>query len=496
MSKSKISCMTFSVIVMTALFVVSGCSDKPEPQNQSPTTETEYLAVMLNGKKLGYSEHIRTVGDGKVVTTENTVLDLSRAGAPIKMNVNQSSTETIEGKPISFTITTDTSGMIKSEVGKINDDGTLEITTNLLGQEQKKIIPYPEGALMSEGLRLFQLDHELTEGNKFTVKIFDTSIMGAMDADIEVGGKVSVDLFGRVVELTEVTTKMSTMVGAITAVSYVDDELNALKTTMPILGLELEMLACDKQFALSDNDVIDFIDDMLIQSPSPINTRARQMKYVLVPKDNKEIDIPVIDNQNVEKSAEKVIVTVMPVPAKAGESFPYKGDDAKLLDMLKPSDFLQCDDDKVVALAKQAVSGAEDSAQAVYQIEQFVYDYIDEKDLSIGYASASEVAVSKQGDCSEHAVLTAAMCRAAGIPARVVTGIVYIDSFMDRQNVLGGHAWAEACVSGKWVGLDATRAPKGYGTGHIALATGSGDPESFLAMANTLGYFTIESVQE
>jgi len=67
------------------------------------------------------------------------------------------------------------------------------------------------------------------------------------------------------------------------------------------------------------------------------------------------------------------------------------------------------------------------------RIEQFVGDHIDEKNLSIGYASALEVAQSKQGDCSEHAVLAAAICRAAGIPARVATGLVYVEEFMARK---------------------------------------------------------------
>jgi len=46
----------------------------------------------------------------------------------------------------------------------------------------------------------------------------------------------------------------------------------------------------------------------------------------------------------------------------------------------------------------------------------------------------------------------------------------------------------------KWIGLDATRAPNGFGAGHITMAVGNGDPADFFAMANTLGYFKIEKV--
>jgi transglutaminase-like putative cysteine protease len=70
-----------------------------------------------------------------------------------------------------------------------------------------------------------------------------------------------------------------------------------------------------------------------------------------------------------------------------------------------------------VDLAHKAVGDAKDAAQAARRIESFVARYIDNKSMSVGYASAAEVVESRQGDCSEFAVLTAALCRAVGIPA-------------------------------------------------------------------------------
>jgi len=82
-------------------------------------------------------------------------------------------------------------------------------------------------------------------------------------------------------------------------------------------------------------------------------------------------------------------------------------------------------------------------------------DYMVNKGLSVGYASAVEVAESRQGDCTEYAVLSAALCRAVGIPSRVVMGIAYIEKYMEMENRFGGHAWTEAYVGDKWVGIDA-----------------------------------------
>ena len=58
----------------------------------------------------------------------------------------------------------------------------------------------------------------------------------------------------------------------------------------------------------------------------------------------------------------------------------------------------------------------------------------------------------------------------------------------------GPHAWSQAYVGGKWIGLDSRGNAMGYGSGHITLCTGSGDPENFSGVISTLGYFKITDV--
>jgi transglutaminase-like putative cysteine protease len=59
------------------------------------------------------------------------------------------------------------------------------------------------------------------------------------------------------------------------------------------------------------------------------------------------------------------------------------------------------------------------------------------------------------GDCTEYADLLVALCRARGIPARVVEGVIADYSDVPR------HAWAEAYVGGRWLPLDAALARSG-----------------------------------
>jgi transglutaminase-like putative cysteine protease len=226
---------------------------------------------------------------------------------------------------------------------------------------------------------------------------------------------------------------------------------------------------------------------------------AKSITYYLSPKaDAIDLKVPSTDNQSVrQEPAGTVIVTVQPVVPAEGARFPYKGKDEAILEALKPARFVQSDRKEIIKLAQRAVGSTKDAGEAVKNIEAFVANYIENRSLSVGYASAAEVATSKQGDCSEFAVLTAAMCRAVGIPAQVVVGIAYVQEWGGLMNGFGGHAWVQAYVGDKWVGLDAAfkgAGRGGYGPGHITLAVGNGDPEDFFNLLGTIGRFDIDKV--
>jgi hypothetical protein len=458
--------------------------------------EVEYYAILVDGKKIGHVVQTRESAGGVVTTVEDMSMMMSRGAVSLTVQTAEKSIETADGKPIGFEVEQNISGMGQKTKGTIAD-GEAEVVIEAMGATQKRTVAWPEGAVMAEGLRLLQLEKGLKEGTKYEATVFSPSIMMGMKAVVEVGGMSEVDLFGRVLKLTQVVVTMTMPTGTMTSTSFVNDAFRAMKTQVPTMGMNMEIVACDKQFAMSDNDVVDFLDKLLIESPSELkDLRSKKWaQYTLAPTPDAKLAVPSDDNQTVKAlAAGWVSVEVAPVAAAAGAAFPYAGTDAKILEAMKPSQYLESDNEKVVELARAAVGDTKDAAEAVRKIESFVAGYISGKTLSVGYASAAEVAVSRQGDCTEHAVLTAAMCRAVGIPARVVFGVVYLEEFLGRKNVFGGHAWAAAYMGDKWVGLDATRAPNGYGVGHILLATGNGDPGDFFGMVNTLGYFKIEKV--
>jgi hypothetical protein len=467
--------------------------------SKAGSEETEYFAVFMEGKKIGHAIQSRVAADGKVTTTVKVSMQMSRANTPVSMNTTETSIETTDGKPLGFKVVQDLGSMGMNVSGTVNEQGIVNMTITSMGGEQKMTFEWPSGAVMAEGLRLLELKKGLKEGLEYSAKLFSPSNIQALDAKIRIGPKQNVDLLGRVVTLTEVeTTIRMPGAGEIVSTNYVDGDLHVQKSVAPMMGVQIEMIACAKEFALGKNDVLELVDKMFIASPEPLNNieSAESVIYHLRPTSQAAaLMVPSSDNQKVEHLKEGgVIVTVRPVAAPTGAKFPYEGKDSNILDAMKPTRFLQSDRKEIIELANHAVGGTGDAAEAVKRIESFVSKYIENRNLSVGYASAAEVAASKVGDCSEFALLTAAMCRAVGIPARIVSGLVYVKAFAGRENMFGGHMWVEAYVGDRWIGLDATRAPKGFGPGHIALAIGNGEPADFFNLVTTLGQFKIDKV--
>ena len=75
------------------------------------------------------------------------------------------------------------------------------------------------------------------------------------------------------------------------------------------------------------------------------------------------------------------------------------------------------------------------------------------------------MAQSLEGDCTEHAVLLAALCRARQIPARVCVGLVYSPA----DQGFAFHMWNEAWIADRWIPVDATLGRGGIGAAHLKL---------------------------
>ncbi|AQT67683.1 putative protein involved in cytokinesis, contains TGc (transglutaminase/protease-like) domain [Anaerohalosphaera lusitana] len=487
---------------ITFFLLLAICST-PMLAAQSETAPADeekiYFAVLVDGNKIGHAAMTRLQQDDRVTHTTQMSMTMNRMGTDVGISMSIKTVETSDGKPLSFESSMNAGGFGQQTTGRVNEDGNFVAEITSMGRTEEKIIPLPEDALMDEGIALYVKQHDFEEGDTFTVKYFDPSMLQVVPMHNKLGPIEQIDLFGKVIDARKIYSTIQAPTGSITTENHVvGDDMMPVKVVTAMMGMKLELISCTKEFALSPNDTLDFMNKMLIKSPTRLTNLGDKTRAVYTIESLKKGDlwIPAGPGQSVMQKANGSLIVEVTKATPAGGTFPYTGDDETLLAALESSRYVQSEDETIKQLAQQATKDCETTAQAVKKIERFVHGYITAKDLSVGYASAAEVAQSKQGDCTEHAVLTTAMCRAVGIPSRVVTGLLYVDGLFGSEQVFGGHAWSEAYVNGQWVGLDATRkASRGCSVGRIILGRGDGEPGDFLNIQNTLGYFRITAAQ-
>lgn len=124
--------------------------------------------------------------------------------------------------------------------------------------------------------------------------------------------------------------------------------------------------------------------------------------------------------------------------------------DPSLAPFLAPTLWIDSADSSVVRFAAESTGGGADSpTEEALRLERAVHHAIRNPNLSTVVTTASQTLRDGSGDCTEHAILLAACCRARGIPARLVIGGVPFEGRLIY------HLWTEIYL-GRWVQLDAT----------------------------------------
>ena len=198
--------------------------------------------------------------------------------------------------------------------------------------------------------------------------------------------------------------------------------------------------------------------------------------YRLSPIHGQSIDwtsaVPQGNRQRYDRLAEQQLYlkVIQREPKDSSVTFPLDGPS----EYLRSTPYLQSSDPEIDALALDVAGKEQRAYYAAKRLQQWVYQNIDQKDLSLGFASAKETLASRQGDCTEHAVLLTALNRALGIPARVAVGLIYLPNGDSQLGRFVYHMWTEIYLGnrfqGEWVPLDATTTQPMADATHIKLA--------------------------
>lgn len=125
---------------------------------------------------------------------------------------------------------------------------------------------------------------------------------------------------------------------------------------------------------------------------------------------------------------------------------------------ISPSAYVDSDSAVIKSLAESLVdSGASDMDKVrsihAWVTQNIAYDCAADSNTDSSMVPASQTVTLRKGICLNYALVTAALARAVGLPAKVVYGQAGAenDGFLPQL-----HAWNEILVDGKWVPVDAT----------------------------------------
>ncbi|MCH2148523.1 MAG: transglutaminase-like domain-containing protein [Phycisphaerales bacterium] len=454
-----------------------------------------WYEMELLGQPGGWSHSLEQSREGEVQYSSETAMRIRRGAIEVSIRMQSDWVETTAGVPITMTMRQDMSGQRMTTLWTFKGD-TIEVTGSQGGRRTSSTVAapkeswYPAGALQRETARRVVAGEEefslRTMLPDIGVKIVTVTSTRTGSEDYELDGKtipvtiwkVSNDAmpFGSVVKLNA------------------KGEIVENITDAPFGKIIMRRTTKSKALAaLEGSDVPELMESLMVPVDRPIagwrtdrtavfRLKARQGEVPELPSSGYQRVGPVADDGTVELRVD------LDAPSVASEA------DRTSAALLGTSTMIDPTDPAVIELKDKALVGvgasAADRAEA---LRAKVHEWITRKDYATVYATASETARTRTGDCTEHGVLLAALLRADGIPARVASGAVYLPpGAVSEGPVFGWHMWTQAIIDGHWVDLDATL-PVPYSVGHLLADTsamtdseGMSDQMNLLALIGNL----------
>jgi hypothetical protein len=456
----------------------SSTASNPVPLAPSlPASESEeaWMGVYMQGNKIGYS-HQRRVPDAEGYRFEDqSLLRLT------VLETAQTVRTSIEGEVDGDHALRSFSLSLRSGAGDLRVNGTVEagelrFTVNTGSEERHQEIalrtPLYLPSTARRRLGLLGLD----EGRRVTLDVFDPSAMISHPMELVVEGKERLPSRDGNVDAWRVRESFR----GIDSKVWFDDAGRVLREEGPMGLLAVRESAEEATtHGWKESASFDLMAAVAVPLREPIEA-PRQVERIELRVKGLNAVLPVSDRR--QSYRDGMLRIVREDAATLGTyPLPYGGPDRQA--DLRDTPFLQVDHPRVRATAAAILDGETDARRAAERLRRWVFDRL-EKVPTTSIPNALQVLEMGAGDCNEHAVLLAALARAAGLPARVVAGIVYVDG------VFLYHAWNEVWLGSGWVSVDAAFDQMPVDATHVKFVEGG--PEAHAALIPLLGSLSID----
>lgn len=468
-------------------------------QSASPAGRETWHVIEMGGNRVGYDHQTQREENHdaqKVRRTEAEMrMAIQRYGQASEAVTRHSTLETLDDKLLSFT----SQGLPADSTGQV-ENGMLTIETTSAGKKTTRTIEWPDDAGGFFAGEVSLLKKPMQPGETRTLRHLLPGVNTLCTEEFTAGEYEPTKLPSGTHDLLRIESQqhIEGLEQPIASIYWADRAGEVLKSEVPSMGLisyratEAEATDADPQtpFDLGLSSVVP------LERPfeSARQTRRAVYRVELTEGDPAEVFLSGATQQlrtTGPHTAELVVTSLDPQSPAADiepATPPTDGD-------REPNSLIQSDDAAIVAMSREAAGAKKSPLSKALALELYVHDNIREKNFATTFASAAEVAKQMSGDCSEHAVLLAALARAAEIPARAAIGLVYAPS----EGGFAYHMWNELYIDGRWVPFDATLGEGRVGADHLKLADSdlrdATGLVSFLPVVQVLGKLKIELVK-
>jgi hypothetical protein len=396
------------------------------------------MNIYQNGNKIGISHRVFSKKDDLIRFNETVFLQINTMGVVQSLNISTSSDLNPDMTISSFNFDL-TSSLFRFNAHGQVDKNKLILFTGTPGAQSKNEITLKDIPRLSGSIYDTAFAANLEKGMARSFTIFEPSTLTNTSIKVTRNADEIIPIMGQRV----LTQKYCADFMGAKNCAWIDKTGEVLKET-GILGLSMEKVAPEKaREGISSENSIDFSQVASI----PVN------KEIIEPGKLTEIKIKIsgINNlpfhiiggrQTFRQNILTIIKEQMPV-AQVDKIYIPKN----IASFLNSSPLIQSDHPEIKSQVQKIILPSDSPQEKLKKIVNWVYVSVEKKPV-LSVPNALEVLKNKVGDCNEHAVLTAALLRAAGIPAMIETGLVYLHGRFYY------HAWNVAYV-GKWVSADA-----------------------------------------
>lgn len=427
-------------------------------EHSLPERDT-WMNILQNGEKIGYAHTVFSRKEGGYALKESVFMQLNAMDLVhrIKMETTADLTAALAIDTFQVQIT---SGRFNfAATGKVRE-GEVTVETQTGGDTRQFSIPVQEPPYLASGVLYAICDTVLTPGETMTFSVFDPSVMASVPVRVTLVGKEQIKVMGTLEDVTKVSLDFK----GTEQLAWISENCEIMKEA-GILGLTLiktwphEAISGISEKAGDITDMAAIPSNVQFDNPEQLDMLKLEVSGV-------DIDPALFATER--QTLDGNVLTIR--KERLDEMANGRNTSRLTLEQyLAANAFIQADDPAIIKTARRIVADKGTAVEKAVALVDWVYENIEKRAVA-SLPNALETLNNREGDCNEHAVLLAAIARAVGLPARVETGVVYLDGRFYY------HAW-NTLYLGRWVTADASFGQMPADVTHIRMAGGSGDAQ-------------------